>query len=271
MAGFHHSHLLSKQVWGHQVVATMVSCGKTALNYDIHRYDKTVQSKMAYAQEVLSQLPIAETPAYVLTDSWYTNAKIIEASAKRGYNFIGALKTNRIIYPKGIRIGIAAFAEKYIERTDVNLVTVNGSEYYVYRYEGKLNDIDNAVVLISWPKDAFKNPKALKAFICTDVSLGTETILEYYSQRWCIETFFGQSKDTLGFGKYQIRSIKAIDRLWTLMSLFHLFCVTGLGTNMSFGDGLLFLRRSILEERITFIYQCAQKNMPLKDILDLCA
>jgi len=270
MAEFHHSHLLHKRVWGHQVMATMISCGKTALNYDIHKYDKRSQSKMDYAKELISGLPIPETAAYVLTDSWYTNGKIIDASAARGYHFIGAMKTNRIIYPQGIRVSISEFAAKYIEKNDVDLVTVNGRKYYVYRYEGKLNGIDNSVVLLSWPEQAYKNPKALRAFICTDISLETTTILEYYSRRWCIETFFGQSKDTLGFGKYQIRSIKGIERLWTFMSLCHLLCTTGLGCDMAFEDGLLFLRKDVLKERISFIYQCAQKRVPLGDVYALC-
>jgi len=36
----------------------------------------------------------------------------------------------------------------------VRLVTVNHQSYWVYRYEGALNDLDNAVVLFSWHKDA---------------------------------------------------------------------------------------------------------------------
>ena len=269
-AGFHHSHLLNKQVWGHQVMAAMISCGETALNYDIHRYDKTKQSKIDYAKELISGLPVPKTAAYFLTDSWYTNGEIIDACAQRGYHFIGAMKTNRIIYPQGIHISIAEFAAKYIERNDVDLVTVNDVKYYVYRYEGKLNGIDNAVVLISWPVSAFKNPIALRAFICSDTSLKTVTILEYYAQRWKIETFFSQSKDTLGFGKYQIRSVKGIERLWTIMSLFYLLCTTGLGNNMAFGDGVRFLRKDINEEKVSYIYQCAQNNVPLVDVLALC-
>jgi hypothetical protein len=270
-AGFHHSHLLGKQVWGHQVIAMMASCGKTALNYDIHRYDKAVQSKISYVQKALSQLPVPETPAYVLTDSWYTNAKIMSSCMARGYQFIGAMKANRIIYPQGIRISISEFAAQYIEKSDVSLVTANDSKYYVYRYEGKLNGIDNAVVIISWPQQAFKNPKALKAFVCTDVSLDTVTILQFYAQRWCIETFFAQAKDSQGFGKYQIRSIKGIERLWTLMSLFHLLCVTISEADMNFGSGLQILRRSIHDDKVTFIYYSALNHLPLKYVLELCA
>ena len=47
---------------------------------------------------------------------------------------------------------------------------------YVYRYDGNLNGIDDAVVLISYPKDAFHVPKALRAFISTDASGDTGQI-----------------------------------------------------------------------------------------------
>ena len=270
-AAFHYSHLLGKQVWGHQVMAVMVSCGDLALNYDLHRYDKTKQTKIEYAQEVIGTLPVPESKAYLLADSWYTCDKIVHACAVRGYHYIGAMKTNRIIYPQGLHIGIAEFA-RYIELSDVDLVTVKGKQYYVYRYEGKLKGIENAVALLCWPKGAFKNPKALKAFISTDTALDTAKILEYYASRWCIETFFAQTKASLGFGKYQIRSIKGIERLWTLMSLCHLLCVTSFGSQPTpFGEGLRLLRKDIDVDWVVFIYKSAQMNIPLQDVLSFCA
>ncbi|MFR2115000.1 MAG: hypothetical protein ACLS5E_10290 [[Ruminococcus] lactaris] len=50
----------------------------------------------------------------------------------------------------------------------------------MYRYEGKLNGIENAVVLLSYPEKAFGNPKALRAFLSTDVSLSLDETLSYY-------------------------------------------------------------------------------------------
>lgn len=55
-------------------------------------------------------------------------------------------------------------------------------DYWVYRYERALNDVDDAVVLFCWPQ-AFLNPKALRCFLCTDNSLDTPTILSYYIKR----------------------------------------------------------------------------------------
>ena len=91
---FHHSHLLNKSVWGHQVQAAMVSNGETALIYDVHRYNKEKQTKIEYAVDLIKQLPKPEAPAYFLADRWYTNAKIINACASSGYHYIGAMKAS---------------------------------------------------------------------------------------------------------------------------------------------------------------------------------
>ncbi|WP_405560097.1 hypothetical protein ACIRUI_13390 [Roseburia faecis] len=56
-------------------------------------------------------------------------------------------------------------------------MTVKRKNYYVYRYEGKLNGIENTVVLLSYSEKAFGNPKALRAFLSTAVSLSTDEIL----------------------------------------------------------------------------------------------
>ena len=146
-------------------------------------------------------------------------------------------------------------------------MTVNNSNYWIYRYEGALNDIDNAIILISWPEKAFGNPKALKAFICTDVSLGTSTIMQYYTNRWSIEVFFKQEKNQLGFDKYQIRSIKGIKRLWLLLSLVHLFCTIGTGSIMQFGEGLIKARCQTKVNNICWIYQCAKNDVSLDAVL----
>lgn len=84
---------------------------------------------------------------YILTDCWFTTQNTINKSLSCGYHLIGGLKTNRCIYPQGIKIGISKFID-FIEDNDLVTVTVKGKSYSVYRYEGKVSNIDNCVVLI---------------------------------------------------------------------------------------------------------------------------
>ena len=270
-AYFHQSHLKGKQDYGHQAVAVMLSCNGIVLNYAIVMYDKS-KSKVKIVQEIASELPVPPVVSYFLCDSWYTCGDIMDAFIKKGFYTIGALKTNRIVYPCGIKQKISEFA-LHLRKTDsdVSLVTVGSRSYYVYRYEGSLNGIDNAVVLISYPKDAFHAPKALRAFISTDVSLSTREILDKYVERWPIEVFFRQSKDKLAFDRYQVRSSKGIRRYWLLMSLAHLVACTGCDEAMSFEDGYAYIYSHIQEERLRFIYQCGARHVLFEEVLALVA
>lgn len=155
----------------------------------------------------------------------------MDCFAKKGFYTIGALKTNRILYPCGIRQKASAFA-LHVRKTDPNisLVTVDKRQFYVYRYEGNLNDVPNTVVLLSYPTPCFGIPKALRIFVSTNAALSTQEILRLYTQRWQIELFFRQSKKKLGLDKYQLRSQKGIQRYWLMMSFVHYMCCTCKGT-----------------------------------------
>jgi len=196
----------------------------------------------------------------------------MDAFIKKGFYTVGALKSNRVIYPHGIRQKISSFA-LHLRKTDsaVRLVTVGSRKYYVYRYEGQINGLENAVILITYPKDAFLVPKALRAFISIDTSLSTRQILDIYVERWPIEVFFRQSKNVLAFDKVQLRSARGIRRFWLLMSLSHFICVTSSGSIISFEQGYSFFQNRIIQEQMEFIYLCGVHHVPFNEVLAITA
>jgi len=240
--GWHYSHLESGYVFGHQIFASTVSCGELSLCYELSRYDKTKRSKIEMTLDTVASLPIAERKSFALFDSWYTNAKTVNAFRSKNYIVIGALKTNRIIYPEGNRIPISEFAPN-ISKDEFRLVTANSQEkYWVYRYTGNLNKIIDVAVLITYPQDCFGVKNALRAFVCTDSSLNCDDILNHYANRWQIEVFFKQMKHYFGLDKFMIRSAVAIDRFLIILSLAYFFYVTVLGLALSFSVGVQNLR-----------------------------
>ena len=257
-AYFHQSHLKGKQDYGHQAVAVMLSCNGIVMNYAFVMYNKSI-SKIDIVQNIAKNLPVPPVMSYFLCDCWYVSEKIINTFAGRGYHTIGALKTNRMLYPFGIKKKLNEFAALLsVTHSDFHLVTVKNQKYYVYRYEGKLNGIENAVVLLSYPEKAFGIPKALRAFLSTDVSLSTDEILSYYVCRWPIEIFFRQCKDKLALDSYQMRSAQGIRRFWLLMSLAHFMCVTGTGKSCSFENGYHQICDIIRLEKYHYLFLCAK-------------
>ena len=268
-AYFHQSHLKGCQDYGHQVVSVMLSCNGIILNYAVILYDKS-RSKIQIVQEIAKELPIAPVISYFLCDSWYTSAKVMDSFIQKGFYTIEALKTNRIIYPCGIRQKASEFAF-HLRRSDpkVNLVTVGDREFYVYRYEGELNDIPNAAVIFSYPREAFGNPKALRIFLSTNVGMSTQEILDTYTKRWPIELFFRQSKSKLALDKYQIRSKQGIQRYWLIMSLVHYLCCTCMGNYCTFEAGYSYLQKQLKVEQLGNLHQFIKNGATLEDVLEL--
>lgn len=119
--------------------------------------DDTIASKTKPSSQALH--PIED--AYFLCDCWYVSEKMINTFVQKGFHTIGALKTNRLLYPSGMKKKLSELAAGLSVTEKVfDLVTVKKRKYYVYRYEGNLNGIENAVVLLSYPEKAFGNPKA---------------------------------------------------------------------------------------------------------------
>ena len=210
--GWHYSHLEEKQVFGHQIFGTRISTGNTALCYQLRRCCPENGSKIDMAVQLLDDLPETRVPVIALMDSWYTCQRLWDKATEKGITLIGALKSNRILYPRGKRCPASEYALS-LPNDQYHLVKVGGHEYWVHRYVGALNGIGHAVVLLSYPKHSFRKESALRLFLCSDSSLSDEEILSHYSRRWKIEVMFKQHKMYLGLKSVMVRSAKAIDRL----------------------------------------------------------
>ena len=141
--------------------------------------------------------------------------------------------------------------------------------YHVHLYEGRLNGIENALVILSYPEGSIDERGALKAFISTDVSLSATQVLNMYAERWPIELFFRETKGKLALDKYQIRSRQGIERYWLLMSLAHYMCCTGSGRNCDFISGRERIRHEIKKEETRFLLECGRSGVDLDTALTL--
>ena len=174
----HMSHLKGRMDYGHQAIGVMLACGELVLNYAILLYDKS-QSKIDMVSSIANTLPAPPNIGYLLCDSWYTCDKVMDAFVRKGFYTISGLKTNCILYPCGIRTPLSEFASK-LRKTDsgVRLVSVGKRKYWIYRYDGQINGTDGAAVILTYPENAFGNPKTLRAFLCTNTDLSVEYIAD---------------------------------------------------------------------------------------------
>jgi hypothetical protein len=275
---YHFSHLNGETTWCHQTVSSMYVIRGMSFPMDVNHYlrkDYCIKHGMEFKSKIdlaIEQLenftPISGTKTYALHDCWYTAIKLIEAELKKGIHAIGAIKTNRLICPKGINISIAEFLQ-YIRRTDLRTVTADGKKYEVYRYEGKVSKIDNAVILMCWQNGYDRSVKPF-CILCTDVELETEKIIAYYSVRWNIETGYAYLKERFGVDHYQVRSLRAIRRLWIIAFLAHTYLEFHRTEHhfSNLGEAIDHYRRRNTMRLINYIYTSVTKGVSFKEICE---
>lgn len=110
-----------------------------------------------------------------------------------------------------------------------------------------MNDRNDAVVLLSYPENAFGEAKALRVFIATRTELSAQEILILYANRWSIEVFFRGCKQKLAFDKCQLRKKKGITRMWLILSFVHFLCCIVAGHIGSFDEGYHYFRNCVLQ------------------------
>jgi len=78
------------------------------------------------AKEIIKRLPRTPHKGYVEADCWYTSKEMMNTVIEAGFIYLEAIKTNRIIFPKGNRpkgVQIKEFV-KSLALKDLDLVTL---------------------------------------------------------------------------------------------------------------------------------------------------
>ena len=263
---YHHSHLEHRMVYGHQFVTLMLRCDDLILPYEITLYEKQSMSKIELARQIISSLPAPPNKGYILADNWYSCESLFEASKTNGFYYLGALKTNRKIFPKGIQL--KAFA-KTLDLKDLDQVTVENKSYYTYTYLGKVKGGLKVKIVLSWPEDSVLNPSTLRCFISHDINNSTKQILKHYKKRWPIETFFRETKQNFGFSNYQIRSLQGIKRFMLMIRVTYVYMTrVKQKESQTFGDALRQEQRKQKRATVLYIYEKAIQGIELNHIFN---
>ena len=266
---FQFSHVTGKAEFSHCQVAMSANTGNLSIPLDFKMYlskdycqkkNLEFKSKPDLALDLIQSLNFTkDNQTYLLMDKWYGSKNLIMESLRLGIHTIVPIKSSRVIFPDGIQQNIKSFSEN-LGRSDLNLVTVSGKDYYTYRYEGHLKGIPNTIVLISYEVngDILKAPMYL---LSTDISLTNSKIIDFYLNRWSIEVGFRYQKESLGLDHYQMRSLKGIKRFWEIIYLAHSYLAIKLWTSKNFTTlGDVIRDEKYLNSKKMIIFICNLKD-----------
>lgn len=180
------------------------------------------RSKYALVHEMLVELA-ALLPkgyqVYVLFDSWYASAKLINFCRRQGWHIICALKSNRRVAKQRVDKHDRLLKHKHYQR-----ITLNATDearpaptYYVRTVSGTLEEVKSPVcVIISRRHKGDQRPKY---FACSDLSLTPQAALRLYQQRWPIEVDNLYLKEFLGLGDFRLQSLEATTKWFAVVLL----------------------------------------------------
>jgi hypothetical protein len=142
---------------------------------------------------------------HVLFDSWFTHPKFVIDIHNIGFHSIGRLKNSKTRYWMD---GQSYTLKELYERSKKR----RGNSKYLLSVKVSIQNSDGETmdVRIVYVRDKV-NKKKWIAFLCTDMELSEEQIIELYGKRWSIEVFFKTCKSYLKFtGEFQQISYEAI-------------------------------------------------------------
>lgn len=240
---YHHNHTEStkkRQAWcnGYVYVELHLQIGPLGFLFDTRLYlrekkvrhlnrTRTKENRLAYrskynlAREMLLELETllpAGSQVYVLFDSWYASARLINLCLRKKWQVICALKANRKINKQRIDHYHQTLKHKPYQKVTLEAVDPHPARtYYVHNVHGHLEKVSKEVyVIISKKRPGDPRPKY---FLCTDTRLSAEEALKLYQKRWPVEVDNLYLKQVLGLGDFRLQSFEAIQKWFAVVTL----------------------------------------------------
>ncbi len=238
--GQHHSTTAERRLPGHSMVEELYVLldQRCPLVPQLYRQQAVCeqegvpfQSKIELMEAAIRAFePVAGTRTHVLLDSWYCAKCLWRAARERGFAITTGMKSNRWLRiedpsdPRGWRwqrlSDYAASLEDsaFVERTWPR----GGKTVYVHVVTTQVRTLYRCQVVIV--RQELSAPLAqTRYWASSDLEADAQTLLGHIAARWDIEVLFGDGKEELGLDHYQLMSVGAIVRFWTLALLAYVF------------------------------------------------
>ena len=215
----------------------------------------------------------APCKVYLLADGWYWGKPLAQLCRTWGYHMISQLRSNSVLFIDGKRAKVTTLSTLRSVYREVSLPFYGKHRTLrIARFVGLIKNFGKVSVVVV--KEKRKKPRYL---VCTNLHLSALDIVKYYTKRWKIEQMIKDLKQRLGFGDYQVRNLRAIQRHVVLallsycvlifLKIFQWLRDKHLSLALSIRSLAFHVRKHILLEKITVTL----KNMEIQfkqNILD---
>ena len=280
--GWHKDHAQNMaNVFGHQWVLSALLCKDFLLPLWAKLYHPEgtrgcgrFQTKITLAQKIIRTLALPiPCKLYVLADSWYWAKTLVQVCRECGYHMISQLKSNSVLWIHGKKTNVTSLLDLVSSFREISLFVYGKTKTLrVAKFIGDIKGVGKVAVVVV--KEKRKKPIYL---VCTNIHLPALEIIKYYAKRWKIEQMIKDLKQRLGFGDYQVRNLRAIQRHVALVLLSYFVLVLlkilqwlkdkSISLDLSIRQLAFQVRKNILIENITVTLKTMQIRFK-QNILD---
>ena len=172
------------------------------------------------SQAVLKRICSKIRPGLIIFDRGFARRKVFTMALHFGHHILCRAKSNAVFYrlPKHPKRRQRGRPRKYGDRLDIrrlryNQIDIGGKSYSIASKVVRTRMCDAEVrLLIIRNRPKISKPYRYFCVFTTDLTLEIPKIVEYYRQRWQIETAFRDVKEHFGFDAYRVKSRKSINR-----------------------------------------------------------
>ena len=279
MACYNHSSTMGT-VLSHDYVTSLYVNNELAVSDGLKLYgneqrckEKGVdfKTRLQLAMELIAEhKPTRVKNTVWLWDSWYTCSEMAQTCRLHGYNWIGEIKSNRVIFYRGERFRIDELYDWLCGEGAFFDILVDGELYLACGVEVFMPKVGNVLIIIDVKADTGD-----VHFLCTDLTgFSVYEVVLHALQRYRIEGFYKEVK-LLGFGEYRFRASEAalihahlVVLAHTLLNLLRcrLLRYSIMRYLLSIEGTVEWLRRSAMH---MFIHKVRDLKVPTKTILKL--
>jgi len=217
-ANYHYSGMTKKEEWGHFLVNSLFSDGKTdfpvCADFYLREEDADEQHPFRTVREIcLAQLDYAlkKLPVWLfLADAGLYADFVIQELRSRGLKYIiGTRVTNKISIDGDERVSIEEYLTTLTD-DDFKKIFIDDQAYFLHTVEMSERGIGKEKLLISYQ---YGNEEDIRINVTNLMQHSDETLMILLLKRWKIETWHRDAKQHLGLEDYQVRKFGAIQKV----------------------------------------------------------
>ena len=211
MVCYNHSSTMGT-VLSHDYVTSLYVTGEVAVPDGLKLYgsekrcrEKGIEfkTKVQLACEMIDEhVPRAKRTIW-LWDSWYTMYDIVARCRAHGYDWIGEIRSNRVVFYEGKRYHLSELLDRLRSDGKFSDVFIDGEIYQSCKVRVFAKKLGRVSIVFNVKADTDD-----VHVLCTDLRSGTEEVVRHALERHRIEDFHKGAK-FLGLGEYRFRESEA--------------------------------------------------------------